>query len=93
MFLQSSVLFLRTIFQVPNILFSWQRGGGKYNAPTATENLLRESVSNRSFSTNFGKIRADILCAPKKVPASARITTTNGRSRPDVWAAVEKWST
>jgi len=56
-----SVGLLRNKFQVTSFLLPslWQHGIGKYNAPTAAENLKGE-VCRNNFSDKFGGIRAKI---------------------------------
>jgi len=64
-----SVVLLTTKFVVPNVLFSrlWQHGKGKYNVPTAAENLQRESLWHKIFSGKSGEIRAKYPLHPRKV--------------------------
>jgi len=68
MFLHSLAFFLsvwlsKNKFQVPNFLFSslLQLGRGKYNVPTATENLQGERLPYKVFRANLGKFWQNIL--------------------------------
>ena len=50
--------------------YVWQHGWGKCNVPTGTENLYGESLYKKVFRANLGKSGQNILCTPKKLPAT-----------------------
>jgi len=43
---------------------------GKYNVPTATENLYGERFLHKSFSSKFGKIWAKYSLHPQNIACS-----------------------